>query len=70
MKQDNFDLIIRYNLGDSLTPPPQPIPLYKPAVRTPDSITDAYSFPDFNGSIKAELVLCKIRGMDGIHKSG
>ena len=32
LKQDNFDLIIRSNLGDSMTPPPQPISLDEPAV--------------------------------------
>ena len=35
LKQDNFDVIIRSKLGESMTPPPQPIPLYEPAIRTP-----------------------------------
>ena len=48
LKRDNFDLIIRYKLGDSMTPPPQPILLDEPAVQTPDSILDADSFPDFD----------------------
>ena len=46
LKRDNFDLIIRYKLGNSMTPPPQPIPLDEPAVLTPDSILDVDYFPD------------------------
>ena len=53
-----------------MTPPPKPIPLEELAVQTPESITDADSFPDFDEYIKAELMLCKIRGRDGSCKSG
>ena len=42
-----------------MTIPPQPIPLDEPAVRTPDSIPDAESFPDFDEYINAELMLAK-----------
>ena len=35
LKQYNFDLIISSKLGYSMTPPPQPIALDEPAVRTP-----------------------------------
>ena len=48
LKRDNFNLIIKSKLGDSMTPPPQPIPLDKPAVRTPESIPDADYFIDSN----------------------
>ena len=48
LKQDNFDLIIRSKLGDSMTPPLQQIPLDEPAIRTPESIPDAHSFTDFD----------------------
>ena len=42
-----------------MTPPPQLIPLDEPAVRTPESIPDADSFPYFNEYINAELMLAK-----------
>ena len=38
LKQDNFDLIIKSKLGDSMNPPPKPISLNELAVRTPESI--------------------------------
>ena len=38
LKRDNFDIIIKSKLGDSMTPPPQPIALDEPAVRTAESI--------------------------------
>ena len=44
LKRGKFDQIIKYKLGDSMTPPPQPIALDEPAVRTPESIPDADSF--------------------------
>ena len=59
MKRDNFNLIILSKLGDSLNPPPQPIPLGEPDVRTPDLIPDAESFLDFDEYINAELMLAK-----------
>ena len=48
LKRDNFDLIIISKLGDSMTPPPQPIPLDDPELRTPESIPYADSFSDFH----------------------
>ena len=40
------------------------MPLYDPDVRTPDSIPDADSFPDFDDYINAELMLVKeVEGM-------
>ena len=59
LQQDNFDLIIRSKLVDSMTPLPQPILLDEPAVRTPESIPDAYSFTDFDEYINAEPMLAK-----------
>ena len=59
LKRDNFDLIIKSNLGDSMTPPPQPIALDDPKVRTPESIPDADSLTDFDEYINAELVLVR-----------
>ena len=53
LKRDNFDLIIRSNLGDSMNPSPQPIPLDGPAVRTPETIPDADYFPYFDEYINA-----------------
>ena len=35
LKQDNFDMIIKSKLGDSMNPPTQPIALDDPSVRTP-----------------------------------
>ena len=40
-----------------MNPPPQPISLYEPAVRTTESIPDADSFTDFDEYINAELML-------------
>ena len=57
LTQDNFNLIIRSKLGESMTPPPQPIPLNYPAVRTTESIPDADSFTYFDEYINAELML-------------
>ena len=59
LKQDNFDMIIKSDLGDYMTPPPQPIALDEPAVRTRESIPDADSFSDFNEYINAELMLAR-----------
>ena len=59
LKRDNFDLIIKSKLGDSMTPPPQPIALDEPAVRTPESIPDADSFTDFDEYINAELMIAR-----------
>ena len=59
LKRDNFDMIIRSKLGDSITPPPQPIPLDEPEVRTPESISDADFLPYFDEYINAELMLTK-----------
>ena len=59
LTQDNFNLIIRSKLGESMTPPPQPMPLYETEVRTPESIPDADSFTDFDGYINAELIIAK-----------
>ena len=59
LKQDKFDLIIKSKLGDSMNPPPQPIPLDEPAVRTPESIPDADSFTDLDKYINAELMLAR-----------
>ena len=42
-----------------MTPPPQPIALDEPAVRTPESIPDADSFTDFGEYINAELMLAR-----------
>ena len=42
-----------------MTPPPQPIALYEPAVRTPESIPDADAFTDFDEYINAELMLAR-----------
>ena len=42
-----------------MTPPPQPIPLNDPAVRTPESIPDANALSDFDEYINAELMLEK-----------
>ena len=36
-----------------MTPPPQPIALDEPALRTPESIPDADSFSDFDEYINA-----------------
>ena len=41
-------MIIKSKLGDSMTPPPQPIELDEPAVRTPESIPDADYFIYFD----------------------
>ena len=54
-------MIISSNLGYSMTPPPQPIALDEPAVRTPESIPDADSFSDFDEYIYAELMLSRER---------
>ena len=59
LKRDNFNLIIRSKLGDSMTPHPQPIPLDEPAVRTPESIPDSDSFTYFDEYINAELMMAK-----------
>ena len=59
LKRDNFDLVIQSKLGDSMTPPPQPMPLNEPAVLTPESIPDAYSFTYFDEYINSELMLAK-----------
>ena len=59
LKQDNFDLIIRSDLGDSMTPPLQPIPLDEPAVRNPESISDVNSFTDFDEYINTEMMLAR-----------
>ena len=53
LKRDNFYLIIKSKLGDSMTPPPKPIALDEPEVRTPESIPDADSFSDFDEYINA-----------------
>ena len=42
-----------------MTPPPQPIPLDEPAVRTPESIPDADSFKDFDEYINTDPMLAK-----------
>ena len=42
-----------------MTPPPQPISLDEPAVRTPESIPDADSFSDFDEYINAEMTLAR-----------
>ena len=42
-----------------MNPPPQPIALDDPAVRTPESIPDADSFTDFDEYINAELMIEK-----------
>ena len=42
-----------------MNPPPQPIPLEEPDVRTPDLIPDADSFPYFYEYINAKLMLAK-----------
>ena len=42
-----------------MTPPPQPIPLDEPAVRTPESIPDADSFKDFDEYFNADPMLTK-----------
>ena len=52
-------MIIKYKLGDSMTPPPQPIPLDEPVIRTPELIPDADSFTYFDEYINAELVLAR-----------
>ena len=59
LKQENFNLIIRSKLGDSMTPPPQPIPLDDPELRTPESIPYAESFTDFDEYINAKLMLAR-----------
>ena len=59
LKRDNFNMIIKSKLGDSMTPPPQPIALDEPAVRTPESIPDEDSFSDFDEYINAELMLAR-----------
>ena len=59
LNQDNFDLIIKSKVGDSMTPPSQPIALDEPEVRTPESIPDADSFSDFYEYINAELMLSR-----------
>ena len=61
LKRDNFDMIIKSNLGDYMTPSPQAIALDEPAVRTPESIPDADSFSDFDEYINAELMLARRR---------
>ena len=48
LKRDNFDMIIKFKLGDSTTPPPQPIALDDPAVKKLELIPDADSFSDFD----------------------
>ena len=68
-KRDNFDLIIKSKLGYSMTPPPKPISLDEPAVRTQKSILDADSFTNFGEYLNAELILAKRRGRDGSCKS-
>ena len=42
---------------DSMTSPPQPIPLDEPAVQKPVSIPDADSFTDFDEYINTEMML-------------
>ena len=42
-----------------MTPPPQPIALDEPAVRTPESIPDAESFLYFDEYINTELMLAR-----------
>ena len=42
-----------------MTPPPQPIELDEPAVRTTESIPDAVYFSDFDKYINAELMLAR-----------
>ena len=42
-----------------MNPPPQPIPLDEPALKTPESILDADSFIDFDEYINAELMCAK-----------
>ena len=59
LKRDNFDMIIKSKLGDSMTPPPQPIALDEAAVRTPELIPYADSFSDFDEYINAELMLAR-----------
>ena len=59
LKRDNFDLIIRSKLVESITLPPQPIPLDEPSVRTPESIPDADYFTDFDEYINVVLMLVK-----------
>ena len=59
LKRDNFDLIIKSKLGESMIPQPQPIALDEPAVRTTESIPDADSLSDFDEYINVELMLAR-----------
>lgn len=58
-KRNRFDSVIRSKLGDSITPPPEPIQQDEPSVSERESVPDIDKFDNFDEYINAELMLPK-----------